>query len=424
MGNRVMVVGSGAREHALAWKLTQSGEVDGLIAAPGNPGTALVGENVAVGALDVEGLVGLATERKVDLVVVGPEAPLAAGLADALLARGIAVVGPTRAAARIESSKAWAKELMIRAGVPSARAREISHESGIARALDEFPLPVVVKADGLAAGKGVIIAGTLGEAEEACRGLLSGALLGEPAGRVLIEEFLEGQEVSVFALIDGEHVLPLLPACDYKRVFDDDRGPNTGGMGAYSPVPWLDAMAMRRIEETILRPTVDAMREEGNPMQGILFAGLIMTAEGPMVLEFNARFGDPEAQVILPLLKSDLFPLLQATANGTLDTVPAPVWSIGAAVGVVLASGGYPGDYRTGLPIAGDAPVPYTEVFHAGTARNASGELVTSGGRVMTVVGMGETFSVAAERAYARAETIAFEGKQQRGDIARREIAG
>ncbi|MCC6946104.1 MAG: phosphoribosylamine--glycine ligase, partial [Thermomicrobiales bacterium] len=353
-------------EHALAWSLSRSPLVESVISAPGNPGTERFGENAPVDVLDIEGLTQLALDTKADLVMVGPEAPLAAGLADALRARDLLVCGPSQAAARIESSKSWAKEIMNRAGVPTARATVAASPDDIGDALAEHVAPVVIKADGLAAGKGVVIAETLDRAAEVCREMLDGTLLGSTTGSVLIEEFLTGREVSLLALTDGNHLVSLLPACDYKRAHDQDEGPNTGGMGAYAPVPDIDSDAIAAIERTILRPVIDAMGASGAPMNGVLYTGLMMTSDGPKVLEFNARFGDPETQVILPLLESDLYPLLRATAAGDLASQPPPVWSNRKSVGVVMASGGYPGSYRTGHPIADRGPLPDTEVFFAG----------------------------------------------------------
>ncbi len=422
MGDRVFVVGSGAREHALIWKLAQSPLVESLATAPGNPGTAAFGNNIPLDVLDVEGIVDAAQEWRSDLVVVGPEAPLAAGLGDALRAVGIAVFGPNRNAARIESSKSWAKGLMVSAGVPTARAVTIGDGDDIRSRLSEFDVPVVIKADGLAAGKGVVIASSLDEAETACRDMLSGALLGSPAGSLLIEEFLTGQEVSLLALTDGQSLVPLLPACDYKRAYDNDQGPNTGGMGGYAPPPALDRAMLETIESRILRPVVDAMSAAGSPMQGVLYAGLIITADGPKIIEFNCRFGDPETQIVLPLLESDLYPLLRATAKGELHKQPPPIWSTGSAVGVVMASGGYPGVYPTGIPIDDSGPIASTEVFLAGAKSGADGVLLTSGGRVLTCVGTGSTIAEARDRAYKRVAQIQFSGAEFRTDIARREL--
>jgi phosphoribosylamine--glycine ligase len=421
---RVLVVGSGAREHALLWKLAQSPRVAALLCAPGNAGTTELAENLPVRSTDVDAIVRVAEEQRADLVVVGPEEPLARGLVDRLQEVGIRAFGPTRAAARIESSKRWAKEVMTAAGVPTARAAVArTLEEGLA-ALSEFSLPVVIKADGLAAGKGVVVVGNRDEAFHVLTAFLEDRALGEAAATVVIEEFLKGQEVSVLALTDGTTIVPLAPACDYKRAYDRDRGPNTGGMGAYAPPPAVDAALLATIQTSILEPTVRAMADRGTPMQGVLYAGLMLTADGPKVLEFNARFGDPETQVVLPLVDGDLAEILAAVADGTLANVPPLPPSDRAAVGVVLASGGYPAPYRTGLPIDGLEAVPDDLlVFHAGTRRDDAGRVVTAGGRVLTVVGVGSDLAAARERAYAGVAAISFEEAHHRRDVAARELA-
>jgi phosphoribosylamine--glycine ligase len=421
---RVLVVGSGAREHALLWKLAQSPRVAALLCAPGNAGTTELAENLPVRSTDVDAIVRVAEEQRADLVVVGPEEPLARGLVDRLQEVGIRAFGPTRAAARIESSKRWAKEVMTAAGVPTARAAVArTLEEGLA-ALSEFSLPVVIKADGLAAGKGVVVVGNRDEAFHVLTAFLEDRALGEAAATVVIEEFLKGQEVSVLALTDGTTIVPLAPACDYKRAYDRDRGPNTGGMGAYAPPPAVDAALLATIQTSILEPTVRAMADRGTPMQGVLYAGLMLTADGPKVLEFNARFGDPETQVVLPLVDGDLAEILAAVADGTLAHVPPLPPSDRAAVGVVLASGGYPAPYRTGLPIDGLEAVPDDLlVFHAGTRRDDAGRVVTAGGRVLTVVGVGSDLAAARERAYAGVAAISFEEAHHRRDVAARELA-
>ena len=419
MAMRILVVGGGAREHALLWKLAQSEQVTALWCAPGNAGTAELAESVPVQATGLDGIVAAAERLRVDLVVIGPEAPLAAGLGDHLAAAGVRVVGPTRAASRIESSKAWAKEVMAGAGVPTARAAVVTAlRTGLA-ALSDFDLPVVVKADGLAAGKGVVVAATRDEARAVLTAFLEDDALG-PAGRtVLIEECLVGREVSVHALTDGATVRLLPPACDHKRVFDGDRGPNTGGMGVYASAPELDAASLDAIRTGILEPTIRALAERGTPLRGVLYAGLMLTADGPKTLEFNARFGDPETQAILPLLDADLAALLAAVADGTLAAAPPLPAPTQAAVAVVLAAGGYPGPYPTGTPIAGLDRVPDDVlVFHAGTRRDDDGRVVTAGGRVLTVVGRGPNLPAARERAYAGAEAISFQGMHSRRDIA------
>jgi phosphoribosylamine--glycine ligase len=420
---RVMVVGSGAREHALLWKLAQSPRVAALLCASGNAGTAELAENLPVRATDVDAVVRVAVEQRADLVVVGPEEPLARGLVDRLQETGIRAFGPTQTAARIESSKSWAKEVMSGAGVPTARSAVARTLEEALAALGDFSLPVVIKADGLAAGKGVVVVDNRDEAFHVLTAFLEDRALGEAAATVVIEEFLTGQEVSLLALTDGAAIVTLAPACDYKRAFDRDRGPNTGGMGAYAPPPAVDAALLATIQTTILEPTVRAMADRGVPMRGVLYAGLMLTDEGPKVLEFNARFGDPETQVVLPLLDADLAELLSAVAGGSLADVPPLPVSDRAAVGVVLASGGYPAPYRTGLPIDGLEAVPDDLlVFHAGTRRDETGRVVTAGGRVLTVVGTGDDLAAARERAYAGVAAISFEEAHHRRDVAAREL--
>jgi phosphoribosylamine--glycine ligase len=418
-----LVVGSGGREHALVWKLSQSPRTSALFCAPGNPGTALKGENLSITVNDIEGLVAAAKLHRIDLVIVGPEEPLARGLVDRLTAEGIAACGPTAAAARIETSKSWAKEVMAAAGVPSANAAVVTEIKEARRALASFTLPVVIKADGLAAGKGVVIAETAERAIATLSAFLEQRQFGDAGARVLIEEFLVGREVSIFGLTDGETVMMLAPACDYKRVFDADVGPNTGGMGAYAPVPAVDEALLRHIKTTILQPVVREMHNRGCPMRGILYAGLMLTTDGPKVLEFNARLGDPETQVVLPLLNGDLVELFSAIAEGRLDQVAPPEVAPGAAVAVVLAAGGYPGSYETGEPIRGLDRLPDDAlVFQAGTRLNERGQLVTAGGRVLSVVGRGADLASAREHAYALARTIHFKNCHCRGDIAAREL--
>lgn len=425
VGIRVLVVGGGGREHAIVWKLQQSERVDSIICAPGNPGIAVLAPCFPVPVMDLDGMVDLARSERVDLVVVGPEDPLAAGLADRLLEAGILVVGPTAAAAQLESSKSFAKEVMAAAGVPTARSMTVTErDAGIAAIRDiGADGPVVVKVDGLAAGKGVVVAANAQKAIEALDAFLVDRTLGDAGSQVVIEEFLEGEEVSLLTLTDGTTICSLSPSCDYKRALDDDEGPNTGGMGAYTPTRLMDTDLLQQIQQDLLQPVVDEMARRDTPMRGVLYAGIILTATGPQVLEFNCRFGDPETQVVLPTLKSDLGVLLEAVARGTLADVPAPE-SSGAAVGVILASGGYPSSYPKGIPISGleDSRDARAVVFHAGTALNASGEIVTSGGRVLTVVGLGADIAAARDVAYAAASEITFAGKQFRTDIAQREV--
>jgi phosphoribosylamine--glycine ligase len=421
----VLVVGGGGREHALAWALARDPAVDTLVASPGNAGIEDVARCVPIQASDVDGIVALVEAESIDLTVVGPEAPLVAGLVDALEARGRRAFGPAAAGARIEGSKAWAKELLLRHGIPTGRA-EITDD--VTRALimiDAFEPPYVIKADGLAAGKGVVVTADRQEAVEAVESMLVDRAFGPAGDRVLIEEHLQGREVSVLALTDGEGVLPLEPAQDFKRALDGDRGPNTGGMGAFSPVPAIDDVTGRRITDEILEPTIAALAAEGVPYRGVLYAGLMLTAEGPKVLEFNARFGDPEAQAVLPRLDSDLAELLMACVEGRLGEAKV-AWSPESCVTVVLSSGGYPGPYRTGLPIEGLGAAGKSDrvaIFHAGTARR-DGRVVTAGGRVLAVSALGTDLADARARAYRAASLVSFEGAHRRSDIAKEAAGG
>ena len=420
---RVLVVGEGAREHALAWKLSQSGQVTELFTAPGNPGTAQLGTNIPIPVDDIDRLIHAAEHNQIDLTVVGPEAPLAAGIVDRFQERGLVISGPTEDAARIESSKVWAKSVMNAAGVPTARAEAYEEFEAAAEAALDMPLPIVIKASGLAAGKGVVIAHSHQEAVDTLRQMMVERSLGDAADQVLLEEHLAGLEVSIIGITDGTTILPLLPSCDYKRAFDGDAGPNTGGMGAYCPVPSVDPELMVEITRTILQPTVDQLREQGIPYRGVLYAGMILTPDGPRVMEFNCRFGDPETQVILPLLESDLAEFLYVSATGDLSTVNPPEWKDAAAVGIVLASGGYPGSYRKGMTIHGlDTLDEDLMAFHAGTTLDSDGTVVTSGGRVLTIAGTGATIAMARDRAYDGASQVTFADAHYRTDIAAREL--
>jgi phosphoribosylamine--glycine ligase len=418
---RVLVVGGGAREHALVWRLSQNPTIDRMFAVPGNPGIGLDAHCVPIAIDDVPAIVDLVERERIDLTVVGPEAPLVAGLADELLARGRLVFGPSRDAARIEGSKAWAKSLCERHGIPAARSRAATSTKDALEALEEFEPPYVVKADGLAAGKGVVIAEDRERAALALRAALEERVFGAAGSTVLIEEYLSGPEVSAFALSDGRDVLPLAFAQDFKRAGDGDTGPNTGGMGAYSPVLFVGDATAERILHEVFERTVRAMDAEGAPYRGVLYAGLILTDSGPKVLEFNARFGDPETQVVIPRLGSDLAELCLACAEGNLalykaNTLPQ------ACVTVVLASGGYPDEYETGFEVKGLRDAVGVEgalVFHAGTAERR-GRVVTSGGRVLSVGALGDSIAEARSRAYEAVSRISFEGMRFRTDIAAR----
>jgi phosphoribosylamine--glycine ligase len=423
---RVLVVGGGGREHALCWGLSRSPLVEELHAAPGNAGIAAVATCHATVADDVAAQVRLAEELDADLVVIGPEAPLVAGLADELRARGRRAFGPGRDAARLEGSKAFAKDLMVRHGIPTARAVAYTRsdwELDTRDVLSFLDLELggrgaVVKADGLAAGKGVTVASDRAEAVRAIEACLAEGSFGAAGERVLIEERLAGPEVSAFALVDATTIVPLALAQDFKRIGDGDTGPNTGGMGAYSPLPWLDEPAAARIWE-IVGATVDALRADGIAYGGLLYTGLMLTAEGPKVLEYNCRFGDPETQVVIPRLRTDLAELLDACASDRLADVKVHLTE-DAAVTVVLASGGYPGPYETGVPIEGldaAADVPDAAVFHSGTAER-DGRVVTAGGRVLAVTGWGPAPGDARDRAYEAASHLSFDGMVRRSDIA------
>jgi phosphoribosylamine--glycine ligase len=416
----VLIVGSGAREHALAWKLRRSPDVGPLFVAPGNAGTRLVAENIPIPATDLEAITRLVQDQDIDFTVVGPEAPLALGLADRLRAMGRAVVGPGAAAARIESSKAFAKMLMRRAGVPTARFSVFDEPAFAFRHLMEASYPLVVKADGLAAGKGVVVCQEIHEARIALEAIMIDRVHGAAGERVVIEEALSGPEISLLALVDGQTVVPLPLAQDHKRLLDGDAGPNTGGMGAYAPVPFVDFAERTRLIELTMTPIIEVLAAMATPYRGILFAGLMLTEDGPRVLEYNCRLGDPEAQAVLPLLGDDLFPWLEAMAGGNLADLgrDAPQSTGQTAVGVVLASPGYPEKPESGGRIEGlDALPDDVLAFHAGTAVDGEGCVITAGGRVLTVVGLGASIPEAADRAYTA--PVHFERMQRRGDIGR-----
>jgi phosphoribosylamine--glycine ligase len=421
---RVLVIGSGAREHALCWAVSRSPLLTKLYCGPGNGGTANLAENVALDPKNAAACADWASDHAIDLVIVGPENALAAGVADTLLARGIRVFGPSADAARIESSKAFAKRLMVGADVPTAHAEIFESYDAAIQYLDRYEsegntYPLIIKADGLAAGKGVVKADNGDQARATLDDFMVRRILGDAGTTVLIEDCLTGPELSLFSFCDGERIYPLTPACDYKRALDGDQGDNTGGMGAYSPSSFATPELLARIEQTILRPVVQALAAQGSPFRGLLYAGLMVTGDGPQVIEFNARFGDPETQVVLPRLEGDLLELCAAVADGTLESVPPPVWSDEAAVGVVIASRGYPGAYATGFPITGlDALDPEIITFHAGTAREPDDQLVTTGGRVVTLVARGATIAEARARVYANIGRVYFEGARWRSDIA------
>ena len=414
----VLVVGNGAREHALAWRISRSPSLTRLWVAPGNYGTGRIATNLGVGAGTVDDYVREARDVSADLVMVGPEAPLAQGLADKLIELGIPVFGPTRAAAKLESSKSFARDVIHSAGVPGPDFAVFTEESEALEFLSRNPGPRVVKADGLAAGKGVAVCGDEAQAASAVRACISGRAFGEAGATVLLEERLEGHEVSVFAFSDGEHVSPLVAACDYKRLGDGDVGPNTGGMGSFSPPGFWTPDLCSKVEKNIIRPVIAEMANRGSPYRGVLYAGLMLTAKGPKVLEFNCRFGDPETQTLMPRLVSDPLELMLACAQGGLGKLNA-CWEDRSYVGVVMASDGYPDQYDTGMEIQGLEELESEDalVFTAGVAEGPTGRPVTSGGRVLTVASGGNSIAEARGLAYARLAGITFPGAGWRGDI-------
>ncbi len=419
----VLVVGSGGREHALVWKLARSPSVHKLYCAPGNAGTRAQAENVPIAADDLEGLRQFALEHHIDLTVVGPELPLAMGITDAFAAQGLCVFGPTRAAAQLEASKVFAKTFMREHGIPTAEAAIFEDLAAAQAYIRQHGAPLVVKADGLAAGKGVTVCRTPEEALLAVHRAMQERVFGEAGRRVILEEYLEGEEASFHVLVDGERALPLVPSQDHKRVYDGDQGPNTGGMGAYAPAPVITAALQERIMAEIVTPTVQGMAARGTPYRGVLYVGLMIVDGHPYVLEFNVRFGDPEAQCLLVVLADDLLPLLVGAARGTLADMHVTQIPE-AAVCVVLASEGYPGTYAKGLPITGveeASRLPNTWIFHAGTAVQ-DGRLVTNGGRVLGVTAQAPTLAAAITQAYAAVERIQWPGVHYRRDIGHRAL--
>jgi phosphoribosylamine--glycine ligase len=419
---KILIIGSGGREHALAWKLRQSPHAERIFCAPGNAGTAEIGENIAISASDLASLVRFAKENRVDITVVGPDDPLAAGIADLFAAEGLRIFGPTKTAARLESSKIFAKELMREQGIPTAEAGTFERSDDALRFCDRLQFPIVVKADGLALGKGVIIASDPAVARSTIDEMMNQGRFGEAGRRVVVEEFLRGTECSLHALVDGVNYRLLQTARDHKRALDGDAGPNTGGMGAFSPADNWNAELEDQFHKRIMQPLLHGLQEKKIRFRGLLYPGLMISADGARVLEFNCRFGDPETQAILPRMKSDLLPLLEATIDGKIDSSKPDTieWDQRPAVTVVLASGGYPGKYETGKPISGlgeAAKLDAVQVFHAGTKR-ANDEIVTSGGRVLAVTALGSTIEAARARAYEAASRIDFENCHYRRDIA------
>jgi phosphoribosylamine--glycine ligase len=417
---RILVIGRGGREHAIIWSLKKSAKVKEIYCAPGNGGIAEIAECVAIQEDQFEEISQFALNNQIDFVVIGPDDPLAAGIVDYLEAKNILVYGPRKNAAIIEGSKVFTKDLLKKYNIPTAAYETFEHYEDAMAYLHKQGAPIVIKADGLAAGKGVIVAQTVAEAEDALKEIMVDKVFGAAGTHVVIEEFLQGQEMSLLAFVDGNVVRPMTPSQDHKPVFDNDLGPNTGGMGTYSPLPHIEQSVIDHAIATILKPTAEAMVKEGRPFRGVLYAGLILTATGTKTIEFNARFGDPETQVILPRLETDLLEIFLATLEGRLEALDI-LWSEEAAVCVILASDGYPGKYPKNLPITGLNEVEQSIVFHAGTALK-DGQLVTNGGRVLGVVGRGRNIAEARDQAYRDAARIHFEGKQYRTDIAKKAL--
>ena len=420
---KVLVIGNGAREHALVWKLSRSPKVAEIYAAPGNAGIATIATVLNIKPTDIASLAAAAQERKIGLTVVGPEVPLAQGIVDTFESLSLRIFGPSKAAAQIEASKVFAKELMQKYGIPCAASKSFTSYEKAKDYVKKQHHPIVLKADGLAAGKGVIIANTTDEALTALSDIMEKRAFGDAGNSVVIEEFLVGKEVSLLAFTDGMTVVPMVPACDYKRVGDGDAGLNTGGMGSYSPPGFFGPEMVKKVKKTILDPTVKAMAKEGYPYKGVLYAGLMVTARGPKVIEFNCRLGDPETQAMLPRLETDLVDIMLAVTKGRLSEIDIK-WSDDACVGVIMASGGYPGKYETGLPITGLGSVgPDIMAFHAGT-KFSNGVICTDGGRVLTVTALGRNVAEARDKVYRNISRISFKDCHYRRDIGAREVAG
>ncbi|RJQ31768.1 MAG: phosphoribosylamine--glycine ligase [Actinobacteria bacterium] len=420
---KIMIVGSGGREHALAWSIKKSSLCDELFCLPGNGGTAELAKNMAIGSEEINNIVSFAKNNRIDLAVIGPEAPLVLGLSDALQEKGVKVFGPNKLAAQMEGSKSFAKGIMFKYGVPTGAADTFESYEQALHYVKEQAFPLVIKADGLAAGKGVVIVNTITEAEEILSDCFLDQKFGPAGNKVLIEEFLSGPEVSLLCFVDGKNYLPMTPAQDHKAIYDGDKGPNTGGMGCYSPVPLLADSVYQEIIETVVEPTIWGLQGEEIDYQGVLYFGIMLTENGPKVLEFNARFGDPETQVVLPRLNTDIVELMLATANRELGAASIG-WKKEVCISVVLASGGYPGDYKTGIEISGTSEASKQEnvlVFHAGTKLEA-GKVLTAGGRVLNVTALADDFTKAREKAYQAIKLINFDGMYYRQDIGQRAV--
>ncbi|MBT2698703.1 phosphoribosylamine--glycine ligase [Bacillus sp. ISL-40] len=413
---KVLVVGGGGREHAIVWKLSQSPKIKKMYCAPGNPGIAELAECVSIAVSEIEELADFAKKEQIDLTFVGPEEPLSLGIVNYFKEQGLPVYGPSKEAAMIEGSKEFAKELMMKYEIPTAKYASFSNYEEALTYVRSEGAPIVIKADGLAAGKGVVVAKKLEEAEKALKSMLKEVTFGSAGARVVVEEYLEGEEMTLLAFVNGTVVKPMVPAQDHKPVYDDDKGPNTGGMGTYAPLPHINSSMVERVIEDIVQPTAKAMAAEGCPFEGILYTGLMLTKEGPKVIEYNARFGDPETQVVLPLLETDLLDILLASLTGELENVEVK-WKEKSAVCVIMSSAGYPGPYEKGQVINGLDQIAYpTIVFHAGTTQE-KGAIVTNGGRVLGITAIGENLGQARELAYQSVEKVSFTGAHYRTDI-------